>query len=319
MMTILLTGAGGYIGSRFIELFHDKYDIIGVDNLYYNQGHLVYDTLRKIDFYQYDVNDEDHQEDIAELVSSADIVIPLAALVGAGICDQQPITAQDTNLHAIKRILAMCHNKQLVIYPNSNSSYGQIEGLCTEESPRNALSFYAAIKDEAEISVREYPNNICLRLATIFGVSPRMRLDLLVNDIVYKAYFDETLTLFDPDFYRNYLHVDDICGAIDFAIENQVHMVGEVYNVGNDSLNCTKRDLLKQVQEKVICEILSSDETDRDKRNYKFSSAKLMSVGWKPNCSLSYGISQLLQYYSYLPFITGERAGVTRPMRNIDN
>lgn len=299
--TVLITGGLGYIGSSLIRHLKNKYHLIVVDNLTYDQMPLVYPILDGVEFHFLDVREEFA---MAELASRADIVIPLAALVGAPLCERQKDNAKSINLDAVKFLVESLREDQLVIFPNTNSGYGDTGGaICTEETPLKAISWYGETKDKAEQEVLKHKNSVVFRLATVFGYSPRPRLDLLVNTLTFDAYHDKEVKLFDDSFMRNYIHVKDICRAFEFAIDNADKMRGQVYNLGNDDVNMTKGDLVRTIAKHIdFTTTIIGDRTDPDKRNYIISSAKLYGLGWSPAYSLDYGIKELIEYFDWGPF-----------------
>ena len=303
-MNVLITGAAGYLGSslvREVSKFADK--VSAFDNLFYNQGTLVAETLLKdnVDFFREDVNE--WSETLVEASQQADYIIPLAALVGAPLCDRYPEITTETNLNWFKKLTELTQESQVIIYPNTNSGYGSTgEDICTEETPSNPISLYANTKQGAEDHLlRSHYNTVVFRLATVFGVSPRPRTDLLVNNLTKVAREEKHLTVFDGHFRRNYIHVKDICRAFIFAMKRFPSMVGNVFNLGNDSINMTKLSLVEE-----ICEIIGSDysvddsRTDPDKRDYIVSSQKLYNLGFNCKYDLEYGIKEMDRFYDLM-------------------
>ncbi len=301
--TVLITGCAGYIGSRLCQRLSDRYNVVGVDNLYYGQGPLVYSSvLQNIAFYNIDATVMD--DTFKTVVRKADIVIPLAALVGMPLCEKEPELATAVNLKAIEDLVSLLKPHQQVIFPNTNSGYGKAKGIiCTEETPLKAISHYGQLKDDAEKVVRTHPNSICFRLATVFGYSPRPRLDLLVNTLVYEAVIHKNIKIFDDSFLRNYIHIDDICSAFMYAMVHPGEMKGQVYNLGNDDLNMSKGKLAEKIRDYFhgACSLEKINKTDPDQRDYIVASQKLYGLGWKPSFSLENGIQDLTRFYSVLP------------------
>lgn len=297
MKSILVTGGCGYIGSVLCErLIEEGYWVTCVDNLMYGQS--ISPILCKSPNYKF-INKDVMDLSPSEFVNY-DVIIPLAAIVGARACDKKITLAKITNKASIIAVLRKKLNSQLLIYPNTNSGYGSSsEMICTEETPTKPLSLYARLKCEAEKEVMKYKNVIILRLATVFGVSYRMRRDLLVNDLVYKAYRDGYIVLYEKYFKRNFVHVSDVADCFIHCIENSGKMRGQIYNLGNDEANLTKEELAFKIRSHCPCDIITSKTgKDPDQRNYVVSSEKLAKAGFAAERTLDYGIEELLKYYS---------------------
>ncbi len=251
-MKILITGAAGYIGSVLVPILLQKgHEVIAVDNFMYKQTSLLecchFDKLTLIN------EDVRNAVLIEQQLKKVDAILPLACLTGAPLCDKDPITARAVNFEAIKTILAKRNPDQMVIFPTTNSGYGVgEEGIhCTEETPLRPVSLYGQLKVEIEKIILESGNSITFRFATVFGVSPRMRLDLLVNDFTYRAYHDRFIVLFEAHFKRNYLHVRDAARVFIYGLENFEQMKGEAYNVGLSDANISKAELCKVIKEQL--------------------------------------------------------------------
>jgi nucleoside-diphosphate-sugar epimerase len=233
-----------------------------------------------------------------------DAIFPLAALVGAPICQADQVAARTTNLEAIRLLLALRGRDQLIVYPNTNSGYGIGEGgqLCTEESPLRPLSLYGQTKVEAEQAVMAAGNAVAFRLATVFGVSPRMRLDLLVNDFVYRAVNDSALVIFEGHFKRNFVHVRDVARAFLHALANVDAMRDQVYNVGLDSANLSKLELCERIRAQIpgFAYLEAPIGEDPDKRDYVVSNEKLRRAGFEARHALDAGIAELIKGYTIL-------------------
>jgi nucleoside-diphosphate-sugar epimerase len=304
-MRVLITGCAGYIGTALTNLLLESgYFVDGVDNLMYHQGHTLYNLIQKyprtFKFYQQDVT----KSDWLNLIPKADFIIPLAAYVGAPLCDKMPGDAQAVNVGQISDLMMKVESDQTIIYPNSNSGLGKVDGVATEDTPRNAVSLYGRQKDEAEDIVLQHKRSIVFRLATVFGVGRtlRPRLELLVNNMAYFAHFYNDVTIFDGHYRRNYVHVDDVAEAFKHAIDHSYSMEGNAYNLGNDTANCTKLELGRQVAEFYRLELQTSDvRTDPDKRDYEVSSSKLANAGFKAKRSLLHGLKELREYFDLLP------------------
>jgi nucleoside-diphosphate-sugar epimerase len=299
---VLVTGGLGYLGSILCEHLLDAgHEVTALDNLMYGTGqqglfHLC--ANQRFDFIKGDVRDE---AVMRSALKSADVVVHLAAIVGAGACDRDPALATSTNLDSVRLLNRLRSPKQLVIFPNTNSGYGATTGesYCTEETPLEPISLYGRTKVEAERELLGSPNAVALRLATVFGFSPRMRLDLLVNHFVHAAVKDGYLVLFEKDFKRNFVHVRDVADCMLHAMGNAARMVGNVYNLGLDSANVSKEELALRVKQHVPNFYIhfAPIGQDPDKRNYVVSSARLKAAGFEATRSLDDGIRELLKGY----------------------
>jgi nucleoside-diphosphate-sugar epimerase len=300
---VLITGGLGYLGSIVCEHLLDAgYRVKALDNLMYGQGqqglyHLCADP--SFDFVFGDVRDE---ELVGAVLRDADVVIHLAAIVGAAACDRDPHLTRSVNLQAVRILNRLRHPGQLVIYPNTNSGYGATTGqaYCTEESALQPISLYGRSKVEAEGVLLEKANTISLRLATVFGMSPRMRLDLLVNHFVHSACKDGYLVLFEKDFKRNFIHIRDVADCMVHSIVNASSMAGRPYNVGLDDANLSKEQLAWKICEYVPHFYIHCADIgqDLDKRNYIVSSQRLREAGFIASRSLDSGIRELLKGYA---------------------
>jgi nucleoside-diphosphate-sugar epimerase len=299
MANILITGGAGYIGSVLVpELLQDGHNVTVLDNFIFGQSslnHVCYHPNFKV--YRGDVRIE---ADMLPLMKDADIIIPLAAYVGAPFCDRDPIGATTTNKDAIFMMMKYLDKDQVVIMPTTNSAYGTGDN-CTEESPLNPISRYAIDKVEVEKVLMNHSNATSLRLATVFGMSPRMRIDLLVNDMTYRAVYDGFVVLFESHFKRNYIHVRDVVQAFKMAIAQET-MRGQIYNVGLSSANVSKRELCDIIKTYVPrFEIVEAEiGKDKDQRNYVVSNEKIELEGFKPNYNLNNGIQELLKGFTMI-------------------
>jgi len=297
---IMVTGGAGYLGSILCEtLLHAGFQVTIVDNLMYGQHSLFHLCANSaFDFVRGDVRDEGLMR---KIIKGADILIPLAAVVGAPACNRDPWLAQSVNLEAVRLLNRLRNPDQLVIFPTTNSGYGTQSGsiYCTEETPLQPITLYGQTKVQAEVDLLGSPNTISLRLATVFGISPRMRLDLLVNHFVYAAVTDGYLVIFEKDFKRNYIHVRDVADCFIHCIRNGQRMVGKAYNVGLDAANLSKEELALKVKEYVPNFYVHSSEigNDPDKRNYIVSNQRLREAGFEAQRSIDEGIRELLKGY----------------------
>ena len=299
-MKILITGGAGYLGSILCErLLGAGFHITVVDNLMYGQHSLFHlCSNSRFEFLSGDAQDE---QLMRRLVKDADVLIPLAAIVGAPACDRDPWLAQSVNLEAVRMINRLRTPSQLVISPTTNSGYGTKSGdsYCTEDTPLEPVSLYGQTKVQAEADLLDSPNVISLRLATVFGMSPRMRLDLLVNHFVHVAVTDGYLVIFEKDFKRNYIHIRDVADCFVHCIENADRMVGLPYNAGLDEANLSKEALALKIKEHVPNFYIHFSEigTDPDKRNYIVSNQRLREAGFEATRSIDQGILELLKGY----------------------
>ncbi|MBU3934695.1 NAD(P)-dependent oxidoreductase [Patescibacteria group bacterium] len=300
---ILVTGAAGYIGSILVpEFLKEGYGVIAIDNFMYNQTSLLDCCYNeRLTIIRGDARDE---KLISKCLKDVDYILPLACLTGASLCDKDPMGARTINLEAIKMLLKIRNKDQRIIFPTTNSGYGiGQEGInCTEETPLNPISLYGRLKVEAEKAVLEAGNSITLRLATVFGISPRMRLDLLVNDFVYRAVNDRFIVLFESHFKRNFIHVRDVARAFIHCLNNFEKMKNESYNVGLSDANLSKWELCEEIKKQVpdFVFIESKIGKDPDKRNYIVSNAKIERTCFKPIVSLKEGITELIKGYQII-------------------
>lgn len=302
-MKILITGGAGYIGSVLVpELLKLGYDVTVVDKFMYGQSSLL-DVCHNPKFMVVR-GDARNRDLIARHIKDKDFIIPLACLVGAPLCEHDPHAAQTVNTDAIKMILELRTPGQKIIYPNTNSGYGigKDDVYCDEKTPLNPISVYGRTKVESERALLNAGNAITLRLATVFGASPRPRLDLLVNDFVYRAVNDRFVILFEPHFKRNYIHIRDVARAFIHAIDNFEAMKNEPYNVGLSDANLSKLELCEAIKKQIPGFVFmeSAVGEDPDKRNYIVSNAKIEATGFKPQFSLHDGIAELIKAYQVL-------------------
>lgn len=300
---ILVTGGCGYLGSTLVpRLLHAGYNVTVADNLMFDQTSLnqvCHDP--NFDFVRADVRIKDEMK---PLFAAADIIIPLAAYVGAPLCKKDPIGAHTVNNEAIKMMFSHLSKDQLVLMPTTNSAYGTGDdnNFCDETSPLNPISKYAIDKVEIEQELMKHDNAISFRLATVFGMSPRMRLDLLVNDFTYRAVNDGFLVLFESHFKRNYIHVIDIARVFLHGIEHHQVMKGEIYNVGLSDANVSKWELCEAIKKQLTSFYFMEAEVgvDPDQRNYIVSNEKIEATGFKPSMSLDAGIAELIKGYKMI-------------------
>ena len=302
-MKILVTGAAGYIGSILVpRLLAEGHEVIALDNFMYNQSSLLDVCYHdKLTIVRGDTRDKSL---MTRLMKNADAIFPLACLTGAPLCSKEPQAAQAILLDAIKMILELKGKDQRIIFPTTNSGYGVGEKgkHCTESTPLRPISLYGKLKVEAENAILDAGNGITLRLATAFGISPRMRLDLLVNDFTYRAVYDRFVILFEAHFNRNYIHVRDISKAFLHALNNFDKMKNQAYNVGLSDANLTKLQLCQEIK-KLVPDFYFVEATigeDPDKRDYIVSNEKIERTGFKPDVSLPKGLQELIKGYQVI-------------------
>lgn len=303
MENILVTGGAGYIGSVLVnELVMRGYNVTVIDNFIYGQtslSHLC--SHSNFNVHRMDVRDIDR---IKPFLAQADVIIPLAGIVGAPACQQDEYTATSTNKNAVFDMLDCVSQQQLILMPTTNSAYGHgdINNYCDETSVLNPISLYAKDKVEVEQRLMQHPSAISLRLATVFGMSLRMRLDLLVNDFVWRAVNDNFVVLFEGHFKRNYIHIKDVVRSFLFAIEQQRSMRGNIYNVGLSDANISKIELCEKIQKYVdqFRFYIDNINSDPDQRNYIVSNSKIENLGFKPQHTLDDGILELIKGYKML-------------------
>jgi nucleoside-diphosphate-sugar epimerase len=299
-LRVLVTGGAGYLGSVLCErLLATGYEVTTVDDMMYQQRSLFHLCANpRFDFVLGDVRDRDLMR---SLVRKADVLIPLAAVVGAPACDRDPSLARSVNLEAVRVLNGLRSSEQRVLYPTTNSGYGTQSGdlFCTEDTPLEPISLYGQTKTQAETELLRTPNVITLRLATVFGMSPRMRLDLLVNHFVYAAVTDGYIVIFEKDFKRNYIHIRDVADCFVHCIENFERMAGRPYNAGLDAANLSKEELALKIKEYVpnFYVHFAQVGSDPDKRNYIVSNQRLREAGFEARRSLDEGIRELLKGY----------------------
>lgn len=299
MIKVFIPGGAGYLGSVLSTLLvKKKFKVTVYDSLMFDDSSLKH--LKKFSNFKFRKCDVNDINNISSQLKTNDVVIPLAALVGAPFCAKYPKLAKKTNLDLIKKIVKKIHKDQLLILPNTNSGYGigKKDSYCDENSPLNPVSLYGKLKVESEKIAMNHENSVCFRLATVFGVSHRMRLDLLVNDFVYRALRDRYIVLFEKNFRRNFIHTKDVAETFLYSINNHKKLKNNIYNLGLSSANLTKYQLCNKIKRHIkdLKIIVSDIAKDPDKRDYIVSNKKLESTGWKPKYSLDYGIKELINY-----------------------
>jgi len=300
---ILVTGGAGYLGSTLVpELLAAGHRVTVLDNFMYNQNSLAHVCYHPgFDVVRGDVRSESA---VLPLLKKADIVIPLAAYVGAPLCARDPVGASSTNHDAIVMMLKHVSKHQRILMPTTNSAYGSGDekNFCTEDSPLRPMSLYAIEKVKVEKELLQHPNATSFRLATVFGMSPRMRIDLLVNDFTYRAVHDRFVVLFEAGFKRNYIHVRDIARVFMHGIDNYEKTNGQIFNVGLSDANVSKRELCLAIQKQVpeFTFIEAPIGKDPDQRNYIVSNSRIEATGYQPQVSLDAGIRELIKGFTMI-------------------
>lgn len=303
-MKVLVTGGAGYLGSVITETLLDNgYHVTCLDKLIFNQVSLLQHTSNPN--FKFVYGDVRNEELLERLCNEADVIIPLAAIVGFPACDADPQLAKEVNFKQIFNIVKFTKGKdKKILYPNTNSGYGIGAGQteCTEESPLNPISVYGNTKCAAENFLRANTDAIIFRLATVFGVSPRMRTDLLVNDFTYKAITDKYIVVFEKTFKRNFIHIKDVANAFLFMLKNYETYRAEIFNVGLSDANLSKQELLEKIQFHVKDFAVSYNDyyEDPDKRDYIVSNKKIEATGWMPEWNLDMGIEELIMAYQMI-------------------
>jgi len=300
---ILVTGGAGYLGSTMVpDLLKDGHKVTVLDNFMFKQSSLNHCCYHpNFSIVKGDIREKSV---ILPLMKSADVIIPLAALVGAPLCNLDPVGATTINHDAIELMISLISQDQIVLMPTTNSAYGtgDADNYCNEESPLRPISQYAIEKVEIEKKLMQQKNAISFRLATVFGMSPRMRIDLLVNDFTYRAVNDGFVVLFESHFKRNYVHVRDVSRVFRHALNNHESMKGEIYNVGLSEANVSKKELCQTIKKQLPSFIYIDEQIgkDPDQRNYIVSNEKIEATGFKTEFSLDRGIGELIKGYTMI-------------------
>lgn len=304
---ILITGGAGYIGTSLIPLLLDNnYNLTVIDSLIFNNGEklLPFISNPNFNFIKGDIRDKDL---MSKLIKDKDIIIHLAAYVGYGICRERgEAESHEVNTAATKTIIDLLSPNQYLLFGSTGSNYGEVFGVCTEETPLNPLSIYGRTKTEAENLVMTRPNSTAYRFATAFGLSSRLRLDLLVNDLTYKALTQQYAVIYESHFLRTFIHVRDIARSFLFAIENQNVMANNVYNVGSNSMNYSKKEVCELIKKEIPSVLFHYADIgeDVDKRNYKVSYEKINKIGFETTIGLEAGIKELIKSFQLIKIVS---------------
>lgn len=302
---ILVTGGAGYAGAILVDkLLDEQYKVRVLDNLMYGQScHLPFFINKNFEFIWGDIRDE---KTVSNALKDVDIILHLAAAVGAPFCSSNPKLAKEINVEGTKNLNSLRSNNQPLIYASTGSNYGKLDELCTEKSPLNPTSIYAKTKCQAEKETLDKGNAVALRFATAFGVSPRFRYDsLLINDFVYQACRTKQLVVYEADAKRTFIHVRDMVDSYLFTLNNLDKMRDEIFNVGSEKMNCSKKDIALKIKEKVPLHLFFAEiAEDEDKRNYVVSYEKIrkIGIGFETKISLDEGIEELINAFTNLPY-----------------
>jgi nucleoside-diphosphate-sugar epimerase len=297
-MKIFITGGAGYIGTSLIPILLEKnYKVTVYDSLLFNNGDKLIPFIqnKNFTFIKGDIRDENL---LSNSIKNHDVVIHLAALVGFPICREKgEIESFDVNTKGTEIIIKNMSSEQYLLYGSTGSNYGEVVGICTEDTPLNPLSIYGKSKTEAEKLVMQRENSTAFRFATAFGVSPRLRLDLLVNDLTYKSLTEGYAVVYESHFMRTFIHVRDSARVFLFSIENKNKMKNNIFNVGSDNMNFSKKDVCEIIKKEVPTSYFNYADVgeDADKRNYQVSYDKIKSLGFKTEISLEEGIRELIK------------------------
>lgn len=295
-MKILVTGGAGYVGSILVPLLLEHgYEVVVLDNLMYNSGAGLFGCFynKRFLFQEGDIRNTSL---VTQLLRKTDLVIHLAAIVGYPACRKDEQQAYDVNVRGTDNLVTCLTPSQRIIYSSTGSNYGAVSGICTEETPLDPLSVYGKTKTEAEHIVLRHPQSVAYRFATAFGISPRLRLDLMINDFVYQALYAKNLIVYEKDFRRTFIHVRDMAEGIVFAIQQFDRMKQQVFNVGSEAMNLTKEQIAKAVQKKLEFYLHFADVgKDEDQRNYEVSYQKIHALGYKTKVSLDDGLDELIR------------------------
>lgn len=301
-MKILITGGAGYLGSVMTRNLLKNHEVIVYDNLMYNQTSLV--DLSYNPNFTFHYGDVRQWSKLKYIVEQVDVVIPLAALVGFPLCEKDKELATSINTTQIQNIVDVLSDDQMILYPNTNSGYGTRtnKGMVDETDELTPISHYGKTKCESEDYIINESNGISFRLATVFGVSSRMRTDLLVNDFTYKLLTDRYITLFEHHFVRNFIHIQDVSSAFEFMIDNYYQHNNQIFNLGLSDENITKKQLVEKIQKHISNTAVNYSDyfVDPDKRDYIVSNDKIEETGWKPKYNLDDGIKELIQSYKMI-------------------
>ena len=299
-MKILVTGGAGYVGTTLIpQLLEQGHEVRVLDNLMFGGDPLL--PFFRYKTFEFQKGDIRNAEDVRRAAGDRDVVVHLAAIVGYPACRQQPRLAEEVNIHGTENVAAAVSRDQLVLFGSTGSNYGAVEEICTESTPLHPLSLYGQTKTRAESHLLENCSAVAFRFATAFGLSPRLRLDLLINDFAYRAVTEQYLVVYEKTFMRTFIHVHDMGRAFMFAVDHSDKMRGEIFNVGSDLMNYSKQEICEKIQKHVECYVHYADVgEDADKRNYVVSYKKVNEVGYSTLISVEDGVRELLRAFDVI-------------------
>ena len=295
MINIVVTGGAGYIGSTLVPILLERnYKVHVIDNLTFGGQALLQHFIHpNFSFTEADVRDRSTLE---KELQKADAVIHLAALVGYPLCKKLPREAMEVNVQGAKNVLELAPKGTRLIYASTGSNYGEVEGICTEETPLNPLSLYGRTKTQAERMFLDMDNSVSLRFATAFGIAPRLRLDLLINDFTWQAIHQRYLVVYEKHFRRTFIHVKDIARGIAYVIDKDICQGHKVFNVGHESLNYTKEDIVSLLKKHLDFLVHFAEiGTDADKRDYEVDYSRIRSIGYSTNIDIELGLRELIR------------------------
>jgi nucleoside-diphosphate-sugar epimerase len=298
---ILITGGAGYIGSVLIPmLLNEGHEVTVYDNVSYDPQPLIpHFSNKNFHFIRGDILDK---KNLKEVVKGKDIIIHLAALVGFPLCDKKPDLARRVNIEGTKLLIDTMSDEQLLFYSSTGSNYGKIKNLkCDEDSPLNPTSLYGITKTESEGLCMSRKNSISYRFATAFGTSPRLRLDLLVNDLTYLAQTQGYIVVYQPEFIRSFIHVQDMAKSFLLGVQKWKKMIGNSYNIGSDKMSYSKQDVCEIISRETKCLVYYENfDYDRDHRNYEVSYEKIKKLGFDTTKTVEDGVKELIKVYKLL-------------------
>ena len=300
-MRVVITGGAGYIGSTLVPmLLADGHQVHVVDSLLFGgQALLSHFINPHFSLAQVDIRD---RAGLERELAGADVVVHLAALVGYPLCKKLPIEAEQVNQEGSRNVAELAPSDALLVYSSTGSNYGEVEGICTEDTPLNPLSLYGETKTRGEEICRDRGNSVSLRFATAYGIAPRMRLDLMINDFTWQAVHRRYLVVYEKHFRRTFIHVRDIARAFCHILKYRDRFTHQVYNVGHESLNYTKEDIVHLLEKRVKFMVYFAEfGRDEDRRDYEVDYSRIRSTGFETSVSIEQGLSELVRGLPLVP------------------